>query len=133
MSGREKGFRMTSPSLVVTVRELSALPEQIEKSVRPHVGNGVVLEVGTSSADMNTYRDIVRTWRTPIRLLLITIPDGAAADHAYDDWVHWIAGGGLLAIQDNQPLHERAVASGKFRELPTSEGLRILQRIAACN
>ncbi|GAB0102024.1 hypothetical protein JMUB6875_09910 [Nocardia sp. JMUB6875] len=126
---------MASPSLVVTVRELSALPEQIEKSVRPYVGNGVVLEVGAGPdpADMNTYLDTVRTWRTPVRLLLITIPDGAAADRAYDDWVHWIAGGGLLAIRDNPPLHGRAVASGKFRELPTPDDLRILQRVAACN
>lgn len=58
---------------------------------------------------------------------------------AYADWVYWIAGGGLLVIPGTHPghpaarLHQRALASGKFRELPSPATLRILLRVAACN
>ncbi|APA94512.1 hypothetical protein NS506_00430 [Nocardia seriolae] len=126
---------MSVAALTAEVRELSALAEQMVEIVRPYVGAGLVLEVATraESADSIAYRDTVRSWRSPVRLLLISIPDGdAGADNAYDDWVHWIAGGGLLAV-GNQRLYARAMASGKFRELPTTGAIRILQRIAACN
>ncbi|MVU79552.1 hypothetical protein GPX89_20175 [Nocardia sp. ET3-3] len=126
---------MTTPVLSAAVRELPALGEQIAETARPYIGDGLVLEVATGldTADSNGYRDMVRTWRSPVRLLLLSIPDAAAAGDAYDDWVHWIAGGGLLAIADNEPLHTRALASGKFRDLGTVADLHLLQRIAACN
>ncbi|AYF73104.1 hypothetical protein D7D52_03605 [Nocardia yunnanensis] len=116
------------------MRELSALPEQIAEIARPYLGNGVIVELTTrhESPEPNRYRETLRGWRTPIRLLLIDIPDSAAADAAYDDWTHWIAGGGLLAVAGSR-LRERASATGKFRDLATAPGLAVLQRIAACN
>ncbi|MFF2553225.1 class I SAM-dependent methyltransferase [Nocardia sp. NPDC058058] len=86
-----------------------------------------------------------RFWRTPLRLLFI---DGGhteeAAQRDYDNWTHWVAGGGLLAIHDVFPdpadggqapyhIYRRALDSGKFRELSVTGSLRILQRNAACN
>ncbi|MGV9413752.1 class I SAM-dependent methyltransferase [Nocardia sp. NPDC003693] len=88
---------------------------------------------------------VARTWRTPVRLLFI---DGGhteeAAQRDYDNWAHWVAGGGLLAIHDVFPdpadggqapynIYRRAMDSGKFRELSVTGSLRILQRTAACN
>ncbi|UGT40202.1 class I SAM-dependent methyltransferase [Nocardia yamanashiensis] len=82
------------------------------------------------------------SWRTPLRLLLIdgALP-GEAVQRDYDNWAHWIAGGGLLAIHGVTPggnapadqIYDRATVSGKYRELTAVESLRILQRTAACN
>ena len=47
---------------------------------------------------------VARMWRTPIRLLFI---DGGhteqAAQRDYDNWAHWVAAGGALAIHDVFP------------------------------
>ncbi|WP_278263065.1 class I SAM-dependent methyltransferase [Nocardia sp. AG03] len=105
--------------------------------IRADLGETVTAIVGSSSA-------AARIWRTPIRLLFI---DGGhtedAAQRDYDNWVHWIAGGGLLAIHDVFPdpadggrppfhIYRRALDSGKFREVSVTGSLRILQREAAC-
>ncbi len=106
--------------------------------VRAGLTDTVVGILGSSTA-------AARIWRTPVRLLFI---DGGhteeAAQRDYDNWAHWVAGGGLLAIHDVFPdpadggqapfhIYRRALDSGKFRELSVTGSLRILQRTAACN
>ncbi|MEU0542628.1 class I SAM-dependent methyltransferase [Nocardia sp. NPDC005978] len=106
--------------------------------VRAGLTDTVVGVIGSSAT-------VARTWRTPLRLLFI---DGGhteeAAQRDYDNWAHWVAGGGLLAIHDVFPdpadggqapynIYRRAMDSGKFRELSVTGSLRILQRTAACN
>ncbi|MFJ4656335.1 hypothetical protein ACIP5Y_34150 [Nocardia sp. NPDC088792] len=107
----------------------------LEEAVRSYAGTGPALTItpGLPAPDP-------RTWRTPLRLLTLAPPaTEAEADRAYDDWVHWIAGGGLLALSGVSPgtpaqhLYRRALATGKFRDLPAPGALRILHRTAACN
>lgn len=126
--------------------ELSALAEQLPAAMPPaeiqalleaahtYAATGAIL-TNPSAADPTA-------WRTPLRLLLIDATRrGAAAQRDYDNWAHWVAGGGLLAIHGVTPagdtpanrIHSRAVSSGKYRALPPIESLRILQRTAACN
>lgn len=105
--------------------------------VRAGLTDTVIAIIGSSSA-------AARIWRTPLRMLFV---DGGhteeAAQRDYDNWVHWVAGGGLLAIHDVFPdpadggrapfnIYRRALDSGKFRELSVTGSLRILQRTAAC-
>ncbi|MFF2086236.1 class I SAM-dependent methyltransferase [Nocardia sp. NPDC058176] len=105
--------------------------------IRAGLTDTVTAIVGSSSA-------AARIWRTPLRMLFV---DGGhteeAAQRDYDNWVHWVAGGGLLAIHDVFPdpadggrapfnIYRRALDSGKFRELSVTGSLRILQRTAAC-
>ncbi|MGW4634477.1 class I SAM-dependent methyltransferase [Nocardia sp. NPDC004415] len=105
--------------------------------IRAGLTDTVTAIVGSSSA-------AARIWRTPIRMLFI---DGGhteeAAQRDYDNWVHWIAGGGLLAIHDVFPdpadggrppfhIYRRALDSGKFREISVTGSLRILRRNAGC-
>ncbi|MGW4244610.1 hypothetical protein [Nocardia sp. NPDC004722] len=132
--------------LIVVRRELPALIEQmgetlpadegraLNESLRAYVGKGAILEI-TSRSDESPVVDEndARDWRTPLRLLLIADLDSdATADRAYDDWVHWIAGGGLLALRNADHLFRRATASGKFRDLGATGSLHLLQRTAAC-
>ncbi|MFE3026608.1 hypothetical protein [Nocardia tengchongensis] len=141
---------MLPVALSAAPRELPELIEQFDRTLpsgeaealseaaRTYAGKGAILEITTGPTDSadayaDAYADAVRAWRTPLRLLLITTPDAAAADRAYDDWSHWVAGGGLLALRDAEDLYRRAAATGKFRTLATTGSLRILQRIAACN
>lgn len=137
---------MLPVALSAAPRELPALIEQFDRTLpsgeaealseaaRTYAGKGAILEITTGPANSaDAYADAVRAWRTPLRLLLITTPDAAAADRAYDDWSHWVAGGGLLALRDAEDLYRRAAATGKFRTLAATGSLRILQRIAACN
>ncbi|WP_067701077.1 class I SAM-dependent methyltransferase [Nocardia jejuensis] len=106
--------------------------------VRAGLTDTVVGVIGPSAT-------VARSWRTPLRMLFI---DGGhteeAAQRDYDNWVHWIAGGGLLAIHDVFPdpadggqaphnIYRRALATEKFTELPAPGSLRLLQRTAACN
>ncbi|MFI6870740.1 class I SAM-dependent methyltransferase [Nocardia sp. NPDC050406] len=106
--------------------------------VRAGLTDTVVGIVGSSSAAASV-------WRTPLRMLFV---DGGhteeAAQRDFDNWAHWVAGGGLLAIHDVFPdpadggqapyhIYRRALDSGKFRELSVTGSLRILQRNAACN
>ncbi|UGT54944.1 class I SAM-dependent methyltransferase [Nocardia asteroides] len=106
--------------------------------IRAGLTDTVIGIVGPSSA-------AARIWRTPLTMLFI---DGGhteeAAQRDYDEWVHWVAGGGLLAIHDVFPdpadggrapynIYRRALDSGKFAELSVTGSLRILQRTAACN
>ncbi len=104
--------------------------------IRASLTDTVTAIVGSSTA-------AARIWRTPLRMLFV---DGGHAEEAaqrdYDNWVHWVAGGGLLAIRDPDPadgvrasfnIARRAIDSGKFRELSVTGSLRILQRTAACN
>ncbi|GAB2526959.1 hypothetical protein [Nocardia heshunensis] len=136
---------MTSPALTAVRGELPALIEQmgetltadeaqaLREAIRAYVGQGTIIEITDRPASISGTDENPENWRTPLRLLLITAPDsGAAADHAYDDWVHWIAGGGLLVLRAADHLYRRATASGKFRDLGTTGSLRLLQRTAAC-
>ncbi|MTE12215.1 hypothetical protein [Nocardia aurantiaca] len=138
---------MPTTALSAIPRELPTLVDRIARTLsadearafseaaRSYANKGAILEIAAHSADESeSYEHAVRTWRTPLRLLLILDPpsDSAAVD-AYDDWVHWIAGGGLLALRGSDVLHRRAADSGKFRELTAVGALRVLQRIAACN
>ncbi|MFE3544257.1 class I SAM-dependent methyltransferase [Nocardia sp. NPDC059177] len=106
--------------------------------VRAGLTDTVTAIIGSSAA-------AAAIWRAPVRMLFI---DGGhsedAAQRDYDNWVHWVAGGGLLAIHDVFPdpadggrppfhIYRRALDSGKFRELSVTGSLRILQRTAACN
>lgn len=106
--------------------------------IRAGLTDTVTAIVGSSTA-------AAKFWRAPLRMLFI---DGGhteeAAQRDYDNWVHWIAGGGLLAIHDVFPdpadggqaphnIYRRALTSGKFHELSVTGSLRILQRTAACN
>ncbi|MFD7844991.1 hypothetical protein ACFV4K_18900 [Nocardia sp. NPDC059764] len=135
---------MLPAALSATPRELPALIEQIaatlppdeaaalSEAARTYASKGAILEITTAPGDAaDAYATAVREWRTPLRLLLIT--DSAAADRAYDDWSHWVAGGGLLALRAADELYRRAEATGKFRTLAAAGTLRVLQRIAACN
>lgn len=139
---------MNRIALQVTAREMPALIERIDRTwpvdearalseaAHAYVGKGVILEVAARAdeAGPGDYDSEVRGWRTPLRLLLIAEPGSdAAAELAYDDWAHWIAGGGLLVLREADALHRRVAAGGKFRELAAVGALRILQRIAACN
>lgn len=147
---------MLPAALSATPRELPALIEQItatlppdeaealSEAARTYAGKGAILEITAGPGDTSdAYAAAVRDWRTPLRLLLITgadpgtldsgTPDSEAADRAYDDWSHWVAGGGLLALRAADQLYRRAEATGKFRTLAAAGTLRILQRIAACN
>ncbi|MGV9839491.1 hypothetical protein ACWDUL_35580 [Nocardia niigatensis] len=121
------------PALLARIPEFLAPDEAraLSEAARTYAGRGAILEI-TPAADPTGYDQAIRDWRTPLRLLLILDPNPAAADRAYDDWAHWIAGGGLLALRSDT-LHHRALATGKFRELTPAGGLHILQRIAACN
>lgn len=137
---------MLPAALSATARELPALIEQIAATLPPeeaealsgaartYAGKGAILEITAGPGDTaDAYAAAVRDWRTPLRLLLITGADSEAADRAYDDWSHWVAGGGLLALRAADELYRRAEATGKFRTLAAAGSLRILQRIAACN
>ncbi|MEU6582641.1 hypothetical protein [Nocardia sp. NPDC046763] len=147
---------MNRIALQATAREMSALIERINATwpvdeacafsdaARAYAGKGVILEVAAGAdeaapgnsdeAAPGDYDSEVRGWRTPLRLLLIAEPGSdAAAELAYEDWAHWIAGGGLVALRDADALYRRVAAGGKFRELAAVGALRILQRIAACN
>ncbi|MFJ9363989.1 hypothetical protein ACIRRA_06190 [Nocardia sp. NPDC101769] len=147
---------MNRIALQATAREMLALIEQINgtwpvdearalsDAARAYAGKGVILEVAARAdeaapgnpdeATPGNYDSEVRGWRKPLRLLLIAEPGSdAGAERAYDDWAHWIAGGGLLALRDADALSRRVAAGGKFRELAAVGALRILQRIAACN
>ncbi|WP_433564151.1 hypothetical protein ACQP1O_01510 [Nocardia sp. CA-151230] len=147
---------MNRIALRVTAREMPALIAQINgtwpvdearalsDAARAYAAKGAVLEVAARAGEAapgnpgeaapGDYGSEVRGWRTPLRLLLIDEPGSdAAAELAYDDWAHWIAGGGLLALRDADALYRRVAAGGKFRELAGVGALRILQRIAACN
>ncbi|WP_067718484.1 hypothetical protein [Nocardia yamanashiensis] len=121
--------------------ELSALPAlspaesaALLEAARAYATTGAIL-TAPATADPTS-------WRTPLRLLLLdgTLP-GEAAQRDYDNWAHWIAGGGLLAIHGITPdgntpadqIYDRATVSGKYRELTAAGSLRILQRTAACN
>ncbi|QLY31331.1 hypothetical protein H0264_02915 [Nocardia huaxiensis] len=129
--------------------------EALHAAARTYAGNGTILEIATptgnsitslTAAAQETGATVITRghdsgsegWRTPLRMLVITAtPSEQAARSAYDNWVHWLAGGGLLAIHDNSPegttLYRRALATGKFTELPAPGTLRLLQRTAACN
>ncbi|MEV6101012.1 hypothetical protein [Nocardia sp. NPDC051981] len=139
---------MNRIALQVSAREMPALIERIDRTwpvdearalseaAHAYVGKGVILEVAARADETapGDYDSEVRGWRTPLRLLLIAEPGSdAAAELAYDDWAHWIAGGGLLVLREADALHRRVAAGGKFRELAAVGALRILQRIAACN
>ncbi|MEU1426003.1 hypothetical protein ABZ412_02880 [Nocardia sp. NPDC005746] len=137
---------MLPAALSATPRELPALIEQItatlppdeaaalSEAARTYAGKGAILEITAGPGDAaDAYAAAVREWRAPLRLLLITGSDSAAAERAYDDWSHWVAGGGLLALRAADELYRRAEATGKFRTLAATGTLRILQRIAACN
>ncbi|MEU1206266.1 hypothetical protein [Nocardia sp. NPDC005825] len=134
---------MLPAALSATPRELPALIEQIaatlppdearalSEAARTYASKGAILEITTAPAAADAYAAAVREWRTPLRLLLIT--DSVTADRAYDDWSHWVAGGGLLALRAADELYRRVEATGKFRTLAAAGTLRVLQRIAACN
>lgn len=70
--------------------------------VRAGLTDTVVGVIGSSTA-------AARIWRTPLRLLFI---DGGhteeAAQRDFDNWAHWVAGGGLLAIHDVFPIRPMA-------------------------
>ncbi|WP_405488039.1 hypothetical protein [Nocardia sp. NBC_00511] len=139
--------------LRATSHELAALPAHLAPLLTPaeadaltaaadtYAATGAILEISsTPTATPDDYAETRSAWRTPLRLLLLTATDSdESADMAYADWVYWIAGGGLLVIPGTHPghpaarLHQRALASGKFRELPSPATLRILLRVAACN
>ncbi|MGW4351758.1 hypothetical protein ACWELJ_06650 [Nocardia sp. NPDC004582] len=135
---------MLPVALSATSRELPELIEQFDRTLpageaealseaaRTYASKGAILEITPGDSD-EVYGAAVREWRTPLRLLFIAAPDAASADRAYDDWSHWVAGGGLLALRDAEDLYRRAGATGKFRTLATAGAVRILQRIAACN
>lgn len=105
--------------------------------IRAGLTDTVTAIIGSSSA-------AARVWRVPLAMLFIDGGHtGEAAQRDYDNWVHWVAGGGLLAIHDVFPdpadggsapyhLYRRALDSGRFQELPATGSLRVLRRIAAC-
>jgi predicted O-methyltransferase YrrM len=87
---------------------------------------------------------VAKMWRTPIRLLFI---DGGhteeAAQRDYDNWAHWVAAGGALAIHDVFPdpadggqapyhIYRKALDGGKFHEVSVTGSLRILERYTGC-
>ncbi|MFF0489455.1 class I SAM-dependent methyltransferase [Nocardia sp. NPDC003482] len=87
---------------------------------------------------------VARIWREPIRLLFI---DGGhteeAAQRDYDNWAHWVAAGGALAIHDVFPdprdggqapyhIYRKALDGNGFREVSVTGSLRILERSAGC-
>ncbi|UFS94874.1 class I SAM-dependent methyltransferase [Nocardia huaxiensis] len=129
--------------------------EALHAAARTYAGTGTILELATATADSapslvaaarETGATLIaldhnsgsETWRTPLRMLVIHgAHSESAARSAYDNWVHWLAGGGLLAIHDvsseDAALYRRALATGKFTEFATTGSLHILQRTAACN
>ncbi|MQY31524.1 class I SAM-dependent methyltransferase [Nocardia aurantia] len=105
--------------------------------VRAGLGDSVVGIVGASVT-------VARIWRAPIRLLFI---DGGhteeAAQRDYDNWAHWVAAGGALAIHDVFPdpadggrapyhIYRKALDSGRFREVAVTGSLRVLEHDAGC-
>lgn len=83
---------------------------------------------------------VARAWRSPLQLLFI---DGGhsetAAQHDFDRWAKWVAGGGALVIHDVFPdpkdggrppyqIYCRAIDSGQFREVAVTGSLRVLER-----
>lgn len=139
---RPEGISMTRP----------ATPEpSLYEAARTYAATGIILEIGTpdpalaaaardTGATLLTVTGpataVARTWRLPLRLLVLGDPDLAAARAGYDDWVHWLAGGGLLVIPEpatgESENSSRARKSGKFRELEPIGDLRVFQRTAAC-
>lgn len=80
-------------------------------------------------------------WATPLGMVFI---DGghsqAAADADYESWAPKVAPGGILAIHDLFPdpsqggqaplnIYRRALASGRFEELPGTLTLGVLRRL----
>ncbi|MGY2061408.1 class I SAM-dependent methyltransferase, partial [Nocardia gipuzkoensis] len=105
--------------------------------VRAGLTDTVVGIVGAST-------QVARIWRTPIQLLFI---DGGhteeAAQRDYDNWAHWVAAGGALAIHDVFPdprdggrapynIYRKALESNNFREVSVTGSLRILERPTGC-
>ncbi|CAM3098261.1 class I SAM-dependent methyltransferase [Skermania piniformis] len=140
-SGSEEhqpGWEYHDSSLVDPVTGTFDTVTEFRRSiVRAGLTDVVVGIVGSSGV-------VARWWRTPVQLLFI---DGGhteeAAQRDYDNWVHWVAGGGLLAIHDVFPdpadggqapfhIYRRAMDSGAFTELSVTGSLRILRRGAAC-
>ncbi|MDJ1133398.1 class I SAM-dependent methyltransferase [Streptomyces iconiensis] len=82
---------------------------------------------------------VAALWNTP--LSLVFIDGGHTEEHAaadYEGWTPHLAPGGLLLIHDVFPdpadggqaphhIHQRALASGTFTELPPTKSLRILR------
>ncbi|WP_067825505.1 hypothetical protein [Nocardia inohanensis] len=134
---------MSAADLSGDSRELSALAGQLPAALSAAESRVLLEAAHTYGATRAAMTDPAaadpRTWRTPLRLLVL---DGTRPEDAvrrdYDNWTHWIAGGGLLAIHGVSAApaadrsYGRAVDSGKFRELPGIDSLRILQRTAAC-
>ena len=84
--------------------------------------------------------EAARVWSTPLGLLFI---DGGhsfeAAETDYREWADKVAPSGILAIHDLFPdpneggqapitIYRRAIASGRFEELPTTKTLGVLRR-----
>jgi len=86
-------------------------------------------------------RAVASFWNTPIALLFIDGGHGEKPAQAdYEHWAPHVAPGGRLAIHDVFPdpadggqapwhVYERALASGRFREVRAVGSLRILERI----
>ena len=88
-------------------------------------------------------RDVAALWSTPLGMVFI---DGGHTEEAaqadYEGWAPHVATGGLLVLHDVFPdprdggqapyhVHQRALASGAFEEVPGTGSLRLLRRLRA--
>ncbi|GCE02146.1 class I SAM-dependent methyltransferase [Embleya hyalina] len=133
---QQPGWEYHDPNLVdAELGVMDTLPTFRRTLYRSGLEPYVVALVGHS-------RTIAPLWNTPVGLVFI---DGGHTDeHArgdYEGWAPHVAVGGLLLIHDVFPnpadggqaphrIHQRALASGAFEELPGQGSLRVLRRVA---
>ncbi|OPC80810.1 hypothetical protein B4N89_07460 [Embleya scabrispora] len=133
---QQPGWEYHDPNLVdAELGVMDTLPTFRRTLYRSGLEPYVVALVGHS-------RTIAPLWNTPVGMVFI---DGGHTDeHAqgdYEGWAPHVALGGLLLIHDVFPnpadggqaphrIHQRALASGAFKELPAQGSLRILRRAA---
>ena len=132
----QPGWEYHDPALVdAESGRLDTLPRFRRTMAAAGLEEHVVAVVGRSAT-------VARHWSTPLAFVFV---DGGHTEEAaradYEGWSGHVARGGLLAVHDVFPNPEdggqapyhlwcRAVESGQFAPVSTTDSLRVLRRVA---
>ena len=130
----QPGWEHHDPELVDPVTgRMDSLPFFRAALAAAGLEEHVVAVIGTSA-------DVSRLWRVPLGMLFI---DGGHSETSvvtdYEGWAPFVAPGGALAFHDIFPdpacggqapyrVYQRALASGRFKEVSVTGSLRVLER-----
>ncbi|MFJ2116525.1 class I SAM-dependent methyltransferase, partial [Streptomyces sp. NPDC087850] len=132
---QQVGWEYHDPEVADPTGLMDTLPTFRETLLRAGLEDHVIAVVGRSP-------QVARVWGG--RLGLVFIDGGHTDEHAtgdYEGWAPHLAEGGLLVIHDVFPdpahggqapyrVYLRALASGAFAEVSTTDSLRVLRRIS---